>query len=287
MTEGQGTAGRRPFETEIEINAPVEAVWKALTDATELTRWFPLEAQVTPGLGGRLRWSVGPPDNLYKWESAIEIWEPNRHLRGAYDGLPNGTVQSVSASGEPSQAPLRIAMDFYLEARGGKTVLRLVHSGFGAGADWDHEYDSVSRGWPGVLRELRHYLEHHQGRARAVALARTEIAASFEEGWRRLTGANGLAREGSLASLREGDHYAIVAATGEGLQGTVLLFEPPMVFCASVENLNNAFLSVHLIELGGPRQVWVWLSTYGLPQTEVEAFQTRWTKLLEALFVNS
>lgn len=36
------TDHQRGFETEIEINTDVERVWQALTDATELTRWFPL-----------------------------------------------------------------------------------------------------------------------------------------------------------------------------------------------------------------------------------------------------
>ena len=39
----------RSIETQIEINAPVEAVWKALTDAAELANWFPVKARVKPG----------------------------------------------------------------------------------------------------------------------------------------------------------------------------------------------------------------------------------------------
>jgi hypothetical protein len=33
-----------------------------------------------------------------------------------------------------------MAVDDHIEARGGATILRLVHSGFGKGADWDGEY---------------------------------------------------------------------------------------------------------------------------------------------------
>ena len=49
----------RAIEKEIELNAPVEAVWMALTDGKELARWFPLEARVTPGVGGEVFLSVG------------------------------------------------------------------------------------------------------------------------------------------------------------------------------------------------------------------------------------
>lgn len=55
MTEAkqaEETKKERRIEKEIEINAPLEDVWKALTDANELARWFPLEARVTPGPGG-------------------------------------------------------------------------------------------------------------------------------------------------------------------------------------------------------------------------------------------
>ena len=46
------TKRSRAVEKVIELNAPIEAVWKALTDGQELARWFPLEARVTPGKGG-------------------------------------------------------------------------------------------------------------------------------------------------------------------------------------------------------------------------------------------
>ena len=39
-------AAVRSVEQVIEINAPIEAVWKALNDPVELVRWFPLEAGV-------------------------------------------------------------------------------------------------------------------------------------------------------------------------------------------------------------------------------------------------
>jgi uncharacterized protein YndB with AHSA1/START domain len=42
---------KRPhrLEKQIEIAAPIEEVWSALTDSRKLANWFPLEARVTPG----------------------------------------------------------------------------------------------------------------------------------------------------------------------------------------------------------------------------------------------
>jgi hypothetical protein len=134
------------------------------------------------------------------------------------------------------------------------------------------------------LRALRHYLERHPGKPRSVAWTRLQITPSFEEAWKRLASPEGLLRQGSLENLREGDRYEIEAATGDTFEGVVQVLRPPRDFSATVENLNQALLRVHLEELLGVRQVWFWLSTYGLPQAEVDAFRGRWHGLLRSLF---
>jgi uncharacterized protein YndB with AHSA1/START domain len=59
MSEAKPPGDRRTIVKEIEVAAPLETVWKALTDGTELARWFPLEATVEPGVGGNVRLSLG------------------------------------------------------------------------------------------------------------------------------------------------------------------------------------------------------------------------------------
>jgi uncharacterized protein YndB with AHSA1/START domain len=60
---------------EKEINAPIGDVRKALTDANELARWFPLEARVTPRIGGKIFVSWGP---AYEGEAEILAGEPEK-----------------------------------------------------------------------------------------------------------------------------------------------------------------------------------------------------------------
>jgi uncharacterized protein YndB with AHSA1/START domain len=60
MTEPKHKLAARKIEKEIELNAPAERVWQMLTDPQELARWFPLEAQVAPGEGGKISLSWGP-----------------------------------------------------------------------------------------------------------------------------------------------------------------------------------------------------------------------------------
>ena len=59
MSERPPGKGTRTQQHEIVIDAPLEAVWKAITDAEELTRWFVEEASVEPGVGGTIASSWG------------------------------------------------------------------------------------------------------------------------------------------------------------------------------------------------------------------------------------
>jgi uncharacterized protein YndB with AHSA1/START domain len=267
----QRTADKpRVIETTLEIAAPVETVWKALTDARELERWFPLQARVTPGVGGEVFMSWGPP-----WEggSRIEVWEENRRLR------TRGFLEHGDAS----------AVEYTLEARGGKTVLRLVHSGFAKGSDWEDELvGGTERGWRYELRSLRHYLERHAGKDRQTLWPKAKVRGSAADVWKRLLGQDGFAREGSIEGLREGERYRVKAATGDVFAGKVVVNDPPYEFSGTIEGLNDALAALRTHDVGGPSPTdghvaSLWLSTWGVPQHELAALGERWKKLLDGL----
>ncbi len=279
--------GREPriIETEIEIPAPVEAVWKAITDGEELERWFPLKARSTPGVGGQIWFSWGPP-----WEGAsrIEIWEPNRHLRTRdFVGTEASLAEAGAKSGEPAPA---VYVDYYLEARGGKTLLRLVHSGFESSSDWTDElFDATRRGWGYELRSLRHYMRYHQGKPRRVAWPKAKVTLTPAECWQRMFSAEGVSPEDAMEKLRDGDRYHLRAVTGEVFEGVVAVNNYPTDFAGTVENMNQSFLGLRFAEPCGPdsgagHEVSVWLATYGIPQADVEAFEQRWRGVLGKLF---
>lgn len=277
MAEKAQAAKSRVIETTIEIDAPVEAVWKALTDAQELARWFPLKAEVKPGAGGSIWLSWGPP-----WEGGarIEIWEPGRHLRTRGFIEPESEAAATGA----------VAVDYQLESRGGKTVLRLVHSGFEARTDWDDElFDGTRRGWRFELRALRHYLERHRGQERRVIWPRVRVGVPAAEAWRRMLGSDGFLREGAVDGLREGDRYHMKTASGDLFEGVVAVNDPPIDFAGTVENLNGGYLGLRMHEMGGHEagsghEASVWLSSYEVPQAEVDALGGRLKTLLERLF---
>src|SRR5215469_15651972 len=122
----EGTPQTRSQEHELEIDAPIEAVWKAITDAEELTRWFVDHAMVTPGVGGTcwVAWGEGEAQQAYS--KRIEVWEPPHLLKLGPQGPEEGdTGPSPEAQAATALAP-PIIDEYTLETRGGRTLLRFV-----------------------------------------------------------------------------------------------------------------------------------------------------------------
>ena len=103
MTDKQPT--ERRIEASIDLDAPVDAVWAALTDAQELSNWFPPSAEVKPGVGGHIRFVW---DEKQDWTSPIGAWEPNKHLRVVWiEATPPEKAEQAKKDG--FYAPLRVA----------------------------------------------------------------------------------------------------------------------------------------------------------------------------------
>lgn len=262
MTGGGATKRSRSVEREIFIRVPAELVWKALTDASELTRWFPLDATVTPGLGGEIamRWPGGA-----RTAGPIEIWESGRHLR----------------IGGDAASPAPIATDYYLRSEKGGTVLRVVSSGFGPDADWDEQYEGWGGGWDFELRGLRHYLERHFGVSRLVAWAQARYGGSRREAWSRLIGPGGWLGDPGVSEPADGQPYVLRSAAGRMFSGTVVLWQPSRQFAGTAEAWNDGLLRVELYDSTAT----VWLSTYGVAPAAVAELEREWRAALPGLLI--
>jgi uncharacterized protein YndB with AHSA1/START domain len=262
-----------------------------MTDAGELTRWFPMQARVKPGKGGSILYSWGAG---IEGDCGIEIWEPGRHLRtGWMEPAPGGVGMDAAAAAvggtaallkEQEQARRQLAVDWSLEGKGGKTVLRLVHSGFSHAPEWDTEYDGTRRGWDFELQSLRHYLENHRGKNRQAIWIRQPVQAPAAEVWAALTGPGKLLKEGRLEGLGAGDRYALTRASGDRLEGVVQINTPPTDFAGTTANLDNGLFRMGYEDFFQPAEAVMWLSTWGLPAAEVAALRGRWQTLLAGLF---
>jgi uncharacterized protein YndB with AHSA1/START domain len=246
---GQGP-GTRSAEGQIMIDAPAERVWHALTDARELERWFPLDARVEPGPGGRIWMSWR---NEFVGDMKILVWDPPKHLRTAW---------AFHESDQPGQVT-----DYLIEGRGGTTVIRAVTSGFPLDASWDGWVEGTNRGWAFELRSLRHYLERHVGEPRSVAYLRRRVPLSVDAAWARLVGERELA-----PWLTGGDAFDTRYAT----QYAAIVRDPvDAMFRASAEP-------------GAPgadlRDIVLWLSAWGPHEPRIREIQARWSDLLVRLF---
>ncbi len=272
MTNDTKNAETRAVEVELEIAAPVDAVWKALTDAEELVRWFPLQAEVEPREGGRV-WSSWR--GLYEGAATITVWEPERKLVITYPETPCAEVGAL---------PAEIATTYELAGSGGRTQLRLVHSGFSAGAEWDDMYDGTQRGWNFELRGLKHYLERHRGTPREVAWSRAIYAIPVPEAWERLV--SRALPEVDLAATREGDEVTLETPHGDSWRATVAIATPPHDFAAFVGDVNDAYLRFRLdpsFTERGKNEANFYLSTYGIDAARVAEIEESWTAFLAEL----
>lgn len=259
----------RRCDLTFDIDAPPEAVWRALTEAEELVRWFPPVAEVTPGVGGTVRWNWR---DHHDWNQRITVWEPGRRLVTEYDSAVEGD----------DGRPVPLFIDFAIEGRSGGTTLRMVHSGFGPDASFDDEYDGISRGWPVELRSLKLYCERHVGRDRRLVWAEATTDVPGRDAWTRLAHAVGV--DPGLDALAEGASFSFTTPGGDAFEGTALCCHDRQ-FSGVVRNRDDAFMRLAAEEWGGKTHVWMWLATYGdTPDPALRALESRWSEALRETF---
>jgi uncharacterized protein YndB with AHSA1/START domain len=254
MSENDAT---KKIDLTIEIDAPPEAVWEAISSAEELQRWFPLNAEIEPGEGGTVTIDWGPD---IRGTGDIEVWDEGRRL--VYVERPWG--EESAEDGQDDEA-VRVAVDYTIEGSGGKTTLRMVNSGFSADADWDEYIDTLDSGWRYFLYNLKHYLEHHRGTARRMVWDRRKISIPKKDAWPVLFGGEGLARLALPA--KEGAPMRLWS----GHSGVVTMVASPTHLAGRCDELNKALLFVELEPGAPPYSVGVWLSLYGVDDEQAAA----------------
>ena len=245
MSDRPAGKGTRTQQHEIVIDAPLEAVWKAISDAEELTRWFVQEASVEPRVGGMLTFSWGGGETGH---NRIDEWEPNRKLR--LTSLPF----EMGAAKYDGTTPM--VNEYTIERRDGKTVLRLVNSGIPDAPEWDGFYNGTESGWRSFLRTLRHYLEHHGGRPRTTIKVIGKLSGSPEDAWARL-----------VAAVKP--------------IGTIVFEQAPTILEVNIPELGDAYLAHSVSGAGANHYVYTMLSVYGKTPAEVETIRAKWQPWLE------
>ena len=137
-----------PFVIERVYNAPVERVWKAITDKNEMKQWYFDLPDFKPEVGCEFRFTGGPEEGRqYLHVCKITEVVPRKKLTYSwrYDGY-----EGISY------------LTFELFAEGNKTRLKLTHAGLESfpSSNKDFARENFTEGWTYFMdKALPEFLE--------------------------------------------------------------------------------------------------------------------------------
>jgi uncharacterized protein YndB with AHSA1/START domain len=143
------------IDRSIEIKAPPEKVWRALTTAAELSAWFQvnIEGEITPG--NELWMTTTHPDYAGQ-RFRVRIVEMTPPRRFVWQWHPGAVDKTVDYDREP-----RTTVTFTLEPAGSGTKLSVAETGFDevSLARRAKVYGDNSQGWTEVIVWIRNHVE--------------------------------------------------------------------------------------------------------------------------------
>jgi uncharacterized protein YndB with AHSA1/START domain len=135
----------RSFAYRIDIEVPVERVWRAFTDSRVLARWAAAGAKVTPREKGRMNVLFGTGVEL---DAHIDVLVTPQRMR----------LILLPTPGMPTSDAV-IVEDFLFERGKAGTTLRMLSSGVPSSQGWVTYYLSKRRYWELALTRLKVFLE--------------------------------------------------------------------------------------------------------------------------------
>ncbi|HVE94537.1 MAG TPA: SRPBCC domain-containing protein [Acidimicrobiales bacterium] len=189
----------RDVDLSVVVPGTPEEVWDAVATSAGITSWF-VPSAVEGRVGGTVISDFG---SFGKEEATVTAYDVPRRYTALLGTQPDdGRV---------------VATEWSVEARDGDTcTVRLVHSGFRAGAEWDGEYQGTVEGWKLFLENLRLHLTFFKGeRADAIVPVRT-ISGPNARAWAELCSALDV-----RADLAVGDHFETGPDAPLALRGAV------------------------------------------------------------------
>jgi len=143
------------IEKQIELNAPLSRVWRALTDYREFGEWFRVKLD-GPFVAGEI--STGhityPGYEHLKWEAVVQKMEPERLF--SFTWHPYAVDPKVDYSKEPATL-----VEFRLEPKNKGTLLYLTESGFDA-LPKDRRFEAFRMnedGWTEQVTNIENHLK--------------------------------------------------------------------------------------------------------------------------------
>ena len=145
------------IEKRVEMKAPVERVWRALTDHREFGEWFRVNLEGPFAVGRVARGHIMYPGYEHLvLEAAVQAMEPMRTF--SFTWHPNAVDPQVDYSGE-----VPTLVEFRLQETPGGTVLVVTESGFDKIPEHRRElaWHSNDGGWAIQMQNIANYVEAH------------------------------------------------------------------------------------------------------------------------------
>ncbi|MBX3469357.1 MAG: SRPBCC domain-containing protein [Planctomycetes bacterium] len=136
-----GAGPSRRIDKEAVLPAPAARVYAALTREDELRRWLSREARFEPRPGASYR--LADPG----WAAAG---------RGRVRALSPHEAIALSWHWDPELPPTELLL--HVEQAPGGARLRLAHSGWGTGCEFNRAFEEIEEAWEDALFLLRRYL---------------------------------------------------------------------------------------------------------------------------------
>lgn len=142
------------IEKQVEITAPVERVWKALTDHEEFGAWFKvkLDGPFVEGetSTGHMTW---PGYEHLRWTAVVKTIEPM--TRFAFTWHPYAIQQDVDYSNEEPTL-----VEFVLEPTPTGTLVKVSESGFDKVPEARRElaFRMNEKGWATQVERVKNYV---------------------------------------------------------------------------------------------------------------------------------
>lgn len=135
------------FVIERTYDAPVEKVWKAITDKEQMKEWYFSIAAFKPEVGFEFQFEAGSKDKKYLHLCKITDVEANKKLRYSwrYDGFQGNSF---------------VTFELFPEGKG--TRLKLTHEGLETFVTDNPDFarESFAKGWNHIIgKSLKEYIE--------------------------------------------------------------------------------------------------------------------------------
>lgn len=141
-------ADERRIMKEALVAAPVEAVWKAWTTTEGIQSFFAPEAKIEARPEGAFHLHFNPyapPGSKGADGMRVMAVQENKLLSFTWNAPPH----------LPEARAQRTFVTVRLQPQGSGTLVRIHHSGWGDGGQWDQAHDYFDKAWASVLESLQ------------------------------------------------------------------------------------------------------------------------------------